>query len=213
MIIDLSILNADLNNIEDFLDNGIAYPSIHMDIMDGIFVKELSFDENIVRRVSKIYKNSIINCHLMVQNPDPLFEKYKDAGASYIIFHLEIGNTLERIKKIKDLNIKVGLSINPDTDVEDLVPYLALIDQVLIMSVYPGRGGQKYIESSTGKLKFLKEYKEKNNLNYSINVDGGINEETYKHVKPYSDFAVIGSRLTKSPKFKDDYLMFVELFK
>lgn len=213
MIIDLSILNADLNNIEDFLDNGIDYPSIHMDIMDGIFVKELSFDWNIVKRVSKIYKNSIINTHLMVQNPDPLFIKYKDAGASYIIFHLEIGNTLERIKKVRDLNIKVGLSINPDTNVEDLVPYLDLIDQVLIMSVYPGRGGQKYIESSTGKLKFLKEYKEKNNLNYIINVDGGINEETYKHVKPYSDFAVIGSRLTKSPKFKEDYLMFIELFK
>lgn len=213
MIIDLSILNADLNNIEDFLDNGIDYPSIHMDIMDGIFVKELSFDWNIVKRVSKIYKNSIINTHLMVQNPDPLFIKYKDAGASYIIFHLEIGNTLERIKKVRDLNIKVGLSINPDTNVEDLVPYLDSIDQVLIMSVYPGRGGQKYIESSTGKLKFLKEYKEKNNLNYIINVDGGINEETYKHVKPYSDFAVIGSRLTKSPKFKEDYLMFIELFK
>lgn len=213
MIIDLSILNADLNNIEDFLDNGIDYPSIHMDIMDGIFVKELSFDWNIVKRVSKIYKNSIINTHLMVQNPDPLFIKYKDAGASYIIFHLEIGNTLERIKKVRDLNIKVGLSINPDTNVEDLVPYLDLIDQVLIMSVYPGKGGQKYIESSTGKLKFLKEYKEKNNLNYIINVDGGINEETYKHVKPYSDFAVIGSRLTKSPKFKEDYLMFIELFK
>ena len=176
MILDLSILNADLNNIEDFLTPISDYLEfIHMDIMDGKFVKETSFDESIVKRCHDHLNNAIIDVHLMVQDPDKLFDKYFSAGASYITFHYEVGKIKERIDYIHSLGLKAGLSINPDTDIKVLDEYLPLVDQVLIMSVYPGRGDQSYIESSTNKIRYLKEFKEKHHLNYVINIDGGIN--------------------------------------
>jgi len=205
MFVDISILNADLENIEKFLEpiNDIKY--IHMDIMDGKFVKETSFDEKIVKRCSNYLKDSIIDVHLMVEDPEKEFIKYKEAGADYITFHYEVGKIKERIDMIHSLGLKAGLSINPDTDVMLIKDYLKDLDEVLIMSVYPGRGGQKYIESSTDKLKFLKEYKISNNLNYLINVDGGINFDTIDNVINYIDLVVIGSAITKKENYKEIY--------
>ena len=212
MIVDLSILNADLDKIEDFLKPIFDCPIIHMDIMDGKFVKELSFDERIVKRCSDFMPEAIIDCHLMVADPISLIEKYKDANADYITFHYEVGNIKETIDLIHSYGIKAGLSINPGTDVKVLEPYLKDIDMVLVMSVWPGRGGQSYIESSTDKLKFLKEYKDKHNLNYLINVDGGINMNTYEYVKPYADLAVVGSAITKASDYKEAYYSYQKLF-
>ena len=212
MIVDLSILNANLDNIEGFLKPLLAAPILHMDIMDGKFVKETSFDEKIVKRCALSSPRSIIDCHLMVENPIDLIDKYKDAGANYITFHYEVGRIKETIDLIHSKGLKAGISINPGTDVKVLEPYLKDVDMVLIMSVWPGRGGQSYIDSSTDKLKYLKEYKEKNNLHYLINVDGGINMNTYELVKPYADLAVVGSAITKAANYVETYYSYLQLF-
>ena len=213
MFLDLSILNADLNNIESFLKplkdmNAI----IHMDIMDGVFVKQTSFDESIVKRSKDVSPTSVVDVHLMCVNPEKLFNKYKDAGADYITFHYETSNVKENIDRIHSLGLKAGLSINPDTDVKLLEPYLKDVDMVLVMSVYPGLGGQSFIRSSIEKVKFLKEYKQKNDLHYLINIDGGINLNTYLNIKPYCDLAVVGSAITKSDNYIKTYYEYLMAF-
>ena len=212
MFISLSILNADLDHLDKFFEYPpIAYsPVNHLDIMDGIFVKETSFGPEVVEKSYEACPRAIVDVHLMVQNPDDDFIKYKEAHADYITFHLEIGDTLRRIELLKKLGVKVGLSINPDTKAEDLVPYLDKIDPVLVMSVWPGRGGQKFIESSIPKLEFLSNYKKSHNLHYIISVDGGINEETIPLVKPYVDLCVVGSAITKAT---NPYQKYLELYK
>ena len=213
MFLDISILNADLNNIESFLKPIKPYcPLIHMDIMDGKFVKQTSFNENIVLRSKNECPLSVIDVHLMCEHPENLFQKYKDAGADYITFHYETGNIKENIDRIHSLGLKAGVSINPDTDVKVLIPYLKYLDLILVMSVYPGLGGQSFIESSVEKVKFLKEYKTKNNLNYLINIDGGINLDTYLKIKPYVDMAGVGSAITKSDNYPKTYLDYLVLF-
>ena len=213
MFLDISILKANLDKIEEFIRPIKPWCFlIHMDIMDSIFVKQKSFDEEIVRRCKNESPLSIIDVHLMCVNPENLFNKYKDAGADYITFHYETGNIKENIDRIHSLGLKAGLSINPETDVEVLVPYLKDVDQILVMSVHPGLGGQSFIPSSIEKVKFLKKYKTSHDLHYLINIDGGINLETYTLVKEYSDMAVVGSAITKSDNYVKTYLEYLQLF-
>ena len=213
MFLDMSILNFNLDEIEKCLTPIRPWiPILHMDIMDGKFVKQTSFGTDIVRRSKNVCNLAIFDVHLMCVNPEELFMEYKDAGADYITFHYETGNVVENINKIHSMGLKAGLSINPDTDVKVLIPYLKDIDTVLIMSVFPGLGGQKFIESSIEKVKFLKEYKDKNNLHYLINIDGGINMETYKYVKPYCDLAVVGSAITRCENYIETYINYLKAF-
>jgi ribulose-phosphate 3-epimerase len=168
---------------------------IHLDIMDSIFVENKNeFDLN--------YKfNKKIDIHLMVKDVVSYINKYKKLSPEFITFHLEAtDNIIEMINLIKENNIKVGISIKPNTDINKLFPYLGLIDLVLVMSVEPGRGGQKFIESSTNKINELKKIREENNYHYLIEVDGGINNETIKYVEN-ADIKVVGSYITNS----DDY--------
>ena len=212
MLISLSILNADLDHIENlFQYPPLSYsPVNHMDIMDGKFVSETSFTEEVVKRAHEACPQAIVDVHLMVENPKDYFLRYKNAGADYITFHVEVGDTEETIKYLKELGMKVGLSLNPSTPVSDLLPYLKDIDLVLVMSVWPGRGGQKFIPESIDKLKELSEYKHKNNLTYVISVDGGINEETIPLVKEYADMCVVGSAITRAEK---PFMKYAELLK
>lgn len=212
MLLSLSILNTDLDKIEEFLSPIKFNPIIHMDIMDGKFVSNTSFDEKIVERCYNVSPRSIIETHLMVEKPELLFEKYKKAHSDYIIIHLETMNVGNNIKLIHELGMKAGLSIKPNTKVEDLVPYLDKIEEVLVMSVEPGKGGQEFMMDSINKLKFLKEYKIKNDLHYLINVDGGINDKTYKYVKEYSDIAVVGSYITKDSNYVLKYYQLLKDF-
>ncbi|MCR5741296.1 MAG: ribulose-phosphate 3-epimerase [Gammaproteobacteria bacterium] len=205
MLISLSILNAPLDNIEKFLAPLTMLPVIHMDIMDGKFVKQTSFDESVVKRAYEASPRSIIDVHLMVENPDEYFLKYKEAKADYITFHYEVGDIKRRIDYIHSLGLKAGLSINPDTDVKVLEPYLDDIDMVLVMSVFPGLGGQKFIDSSIEKVKYLKEYKTKHNKNFIISIDGGINLVTGQLVKNYCDLAVVGSAITKDANYVEAF--------
>ena len=196
-----SILSADLSNLAQQIRlvemSGADW--IHCDIMDGHFVPNISFGtlayENLKGKLDMIF-----DVHLMITNPlyyAPIFIK---KGADILTFHLEVEQDKDEIiKVIKENGAKAGISIKPKTNVEELVPYLDKIDLVLVMSVEPGFGGQKFMENSLPKIKFLDDYRKKHKLNYLIEVDGGINEKTAKLCKDNGcDIAVCGTYVFKA---------------
>ncbi|MDE6656033.1 MAG: ribulose-phosphate 3-epimerase [Anaeroplasmataceae bacterium] len=199
MEISLSILNMNYNHIKEELNQyaeKIQY--LHLDIMDGHFVPNISFGPSVVKSIHK-ENNFILDTHLMISNPMKYIQSFVEAGSDYITFHLEaVDNALEVIDYIHSLGVKAGISIKPNTKVEDLLPYLPNLDLVLIMSVEPGFGGQKFLESSIEKVKQLKQWKEEKGYVYLISIDGGINDLTLKKVEPYLDLAVVGSYITAS---------------
>lgn len=192
MKISASILSIKENikeNINILTKTDIDY--IHLDVMDGKFVNNKTFPIEEVKEFINYEKK--LDVHFMVSDVKKYIDDFKCLNPEYITFHYETNcDIMDLISYIKSLNIKVGLSICPDTNVEVLDKYLPYIDLILIMSVTPGAGGQKFMENSINKIKYLKE-KRKNN-NYLISVDGGINDETIKLVE--SDIAVVGSFIT-----------------
>ena len=177
-----------------------ATDQIHFDIMDGIFT------ENKTLEIEKVKENLInikdIDIHLMVKDIKNYVDKVLIFKPKFITFHIEaIENPNEFIKYIKEKNIKVGIAINPKTCLDKIYPYLKDIDLVLVMSVQAGKGGQKFIDISS-KIEEIYNYREKNKLNYIIEVDGGINNETISKVKK-ADLIVVGSYITDSNNYKE----------
>ena len=169
----------------------------HIDIMDGLFVENITWE---FREIKKILKHTKVkkDIHLMVENPKKYIDEYIKIKPEIITFHYEATNNhLELIKYIKENNIKAGISIKPNTKVEEIKNILENVDLVLVMSVEPGLGGQKYIENSTNKINELYKLREENNYNYLIEVDGGINNETKKYAKN-ADILVVGSYITNN---------------
>jgi len=192
-------IKEDLNNNIKKLDNSnIDY--LHLDIMDNIFVPNITWIFNEMNELLE-GTNKPKDVHLMVKDVIKYIDDYSKLNPEYITFHLEaVDNVLEVINYIKSKNIKVGVSIKPNTNVENLLEYLPLIDLVLIMSVEPGFGGQTFIESSLDKIEELYNIRENNNYNYLIEVDGGINSDNIKKLNK-CDIAVVGSYITN----KSDY--------
>ena len=179
MKVSVSVLSSSIKpqDIEKKLDNSNA-DFIHIDIMDGKFVENKTWTISEVKKFTS-YSHLPLDVHLMVNNPQKYIEDYALMNTSYLTFHYEAVKDIESIiNEIKNYGLKVGISICPDTNVDVLFPYLKDIDLVLIMSVYPGKSGQSFIESSTNKIKVLKEEIIKQNVNTIISVDGGINDET-----------------------------------
>lgn len=172
--------------------SGLDY--IHLDVMDGKFVSNVSLPYDEV--VNLIDSTQKLDVHLMVEDVEKYIDDFSNINPEYITFHLEVGNTLELIQKIKDKNIKVGLSIKPNTDLKAIQLYLNLIDLVLVMSVEPGYGGQKFIENTISRIDKLYQYRKENNLNFKIEVDGGINNQNISKLKK-CDMVVVGSYITK----------------
>lgn len=198
-----SILSLDFSKFDEqveILNKNVEY--IHFDAMDGKFVPNVTFGPSTLRDFRKA-SNLILDVHLMIVDPFKYIDDYIDAGADIITFHFEALNyDLSLCKKVIDQihskNIKAGISIKPKTDItliQNLLPYL---DLVLVMSVEPGFGGQKFIESSIDKVKYLKKQKDENDYNYIIEIDGGINDQTGKLVKEAGvELAVAGSFVFK----------------
>ena len=173
---------------------------LHVDLMDGGFVPTKNFTIPEVLDLLENHKKPL-DIHLMVFDPIIYIDDLAKLEPKYITFHVEATKDIVKtIEKIRKYNIGVGLSIKPNTDLYELMPYLSLIDLVLIMSVEPGAGGQEFIPSSTDRLKELIEFRFQNNLSFQIEMDGGINADTIKLV-PDLDIAVSGSFICKS----DDY--------
>jgi ribulose-phosphate 3-epimerase len=201
MIVSPSILSADFSKLyEDTLRVNKA-SWLHIDVMDGIFVPNISFGAPIQKSIRAKF-NQVFDTHLMITDPLKYIDDFAKAGSDYITFHIEAKSDInETINKIHSLNIKAGLSIKPNTEPNKLIPYLDKIDLVLVMSVEPGFGGQKYMPHAADKIKWLDEYRKNNNLNYLISVDGGINDETKEYVKEAGvDVVVMGSYLFKQEK-------------
>lgn len=177
------------------LDNlNIDY--FHIDIMDGIFVKNKTWEYEEIKEKLKATKTKK-DVHLMVSDVKKYINEFINLKPEIITFHYEAyNNPIELINYIKDNNIKAGISIKPNTKVEEIKDILKYVDLVLVMSVEPGAGGQSYIENSTNKINELKTIREKNNFNYLIEVDGGINDITKKQAKN-ADILVVGSFITK----------------
>lgn len=168
---------------------------IHLDVMDNIFVNNYKVPSN------KINYNKKIDLHLMVKDIKKYLDYYKELNINNVTFHYEIGDTLEYISLIKKNNFKVGLAINPNTKVEEILPFLDKVDMVLVMSVEPGYGGQSFIPDTILKIEYLNKYRRDNNLNYLIEVDGGIDNFTIK--KANVDIAVVGSFITNSNDYTE----------
>ncbi len=177
-----SILSADFsqlgNEIKRLEDGGADM--IHVDVMDGHFVPNLTIGPPVIKALRN-YSKLPFDVHLMISPVHKYIKNYAEAGADIITIHPEAtDDLLGSINFIKSLKKKVGVSLNPDTSVEIIKKLLSSIDLVLIMSVYPGFGGQKFIPDVLKKIKELKEIKEKQNFKFDIEVDGGINFENSK---------------------------------
>ena len=190
-----SVLTADFSNLKKELDSIATADYLHLDIMDGHFVPNISFGPAITKQIEK---NTLLplDVHLMVSDPlnwIPLFSLPK---VKFITIHIESNHVDQTIELIKKNKIGVGLSIKPNTMVSKIIPYLSKIDLVLVMTVEPGFGGQSFIMSSLDKVKELVELRRKNGLSFVIEVDGGVNFETAKLCKDQGvDIAVAGSYL------------------
>ena len=183
------------------LDNlNIDY--FHVDIMDGIFVPNKTMDsECVIEFLNKTKTKKDI--HLMVNDINKYIDKFIELEPEFITFHYEATNDhMEIIDYIKSKNIKVGLSIKPNTKIKEIEYLLDKIDLILIMSVEPGFGGQQFIESSIDKINELYNLRKNNNYKFLIEVDGGINNETIEKVKN-SDILVVGSYITNSNNYKE----------
>lgn len=151
---------------------------IHIDIMDGKFVGNKTWTTSEVKKFTS-YSTLPLEVHLMVNNPSKYIEDYALMNTSIIIFHYEaVKDINEMINKVKLYGLKVGIAINPETNINVLIPYLNMIDEVLIMSVHPGKSGQSFIEESLEKISVLKNIILEGNYKTIISVDGGINNET-----------------------------------
>ncbi len=179
-----SILSADFSQLGSEikrLEEGGA-DMIHVDVMDGHFVPNLTIGPPIIKRLRNCTKLPF-DVHLMISPVHKYIEDYSNAGADIITIHPETTNNLiDSINLIKKLNKKVGVSLNPDSELKIIDNVLSKIDLVLIMSVFPGFGGQKFIPEVVDKIKNLKKIKEEKKLNFDIEVDGGINFENKKIV-------------------------------
>lgn len=182
-----SILSADFNKMREELDSlvslGIKY--IHFDVMDGNFVNNISFGIPVLKSLKKGNYPLLFDVHLMITKPLKYAVDFLDGGADILTFHYEAVTKNELAKLIDIIHSKnklVGISIKPNTKPQVLLPYLDKIDLVLVMSVEPGFGGQKFMVESLEKIKFLANYKKEKGLDFIIEVDGGINEATSKDV-------------------------------
>ena len=187
-------------NIKKLDQTTIDY--LHLDIMDGYFVDNKTWGiKEVLETLNDTSKP--LDVHLMVRDIFKYIDNYKALKPVFITFHLEAtSNPLEVIDYLKQNNIKVGMSIKPNTEISELEPYLSYLDLVLIMSVEPGMGGQSFIKNSIEKIELLNQLRKENNYHYLIEVDGGINDDTAKFCEK-ADILVVGSYITNSADYQN----------
>ena len=174
---DFKVLGQEMKKTEE---NGAAY--INFDVMDGMFVPSISFGMPVLASIHDATEQ-FMDAHLMVQEPIRYVEAFQKAGADYVTVHLEACEDVKTtLDKIHACGMKAGLAVNPETDVKELVPYLEDVEMILIMSVHPGFGGQKFIPESLDKIREVRAMLNEKNLETDIQVDGGIYVENVREV-------------------------------
>ena len=192
----ISILDCDFNNLEYEINrvNNSNSDLIHIDIMDGKFVPNNTMEKFDMNKISK-YSDKNFDVHLMVENPIDYITSFITPLTDYISIHLESKGIDQSLKIIKENGIKCGLAINPNTEIQKLYPFLEIIDMVIIMSVFPGKGGQKFIENTYDKVETLRNH----DKNIDISVDGGVGSSNSKTlISKGASTLVSGSYLMKS---------------
>ena len=196
-----SILSADFSNLKTDIEmiNSSQADWFHVDIMDGVFVPNISFGMPVLKAISK-YAKKELDVHLMIINPEKYIEKFAELGSDNITIHYETCNNLDdTIKIIKYTGVKVGVAINPDTDVKVLEKYINNIDMVCLMGVFPGFSGQKFIEKTFQRCSELRQMIISNNSKCQIEIDGGVSDtNARKLLECGANILVAGSFVFKS---------------
>ena len=208
IIVSPSILASDFNKlgeeIQRISDAGAEF--LHFDVMDGHFVNNISFGIPVLESIAHTHK-LFNDVHIMISEPKRYAERFCKAGADILTFHYEACANDEEVNDIIDIihqnQVKAGLSIKPNTKVETVVKFLDKVDLLLVMSVEPGFGGQKFMDSALDKISFLRKYIDEHNLNCLIEVDGGINDQTAKlAIDAGVDVLVAGNYIFHSDDYK-----------
>ena len=183
-IISPSMLSADFGNLErdtKMIDRSAA-EWVHIDVMDGVFVPNISFGFPVMKPIRKA-TNKVLDVHLMIVEPEKYVRRFVEAGADYVTFHYEATDDIEGcIKAIREAGAKVGISIKPATEAAVLTDILSKVDLVLVMSVEPGFGGQSFIDGSLDKIRELAKMRQEQGLDFIIEVDGGISAKNAAEV-------------------------------
>lgn len=201
-IISPSVLSADFGNLQADCEmiNRSDAAWLHVDVMDGVFVPNISFGFPIVETIKK-HCTKVIDVHLMIVEPEKYIDRFVKAGADIITVHLEtLKNPFDTLRSIRDLGVKVGITINPDVPVKSLYGLVEQVDMVLLMSVFAGYGGQKFIEETYSRIEELKAIIAEENPDCLIQIDGGVNlENAPKLFEAGVDVLVAGSAVFNSP--------------
>lgn len=210
-----SLLAADFTRlgeqIRETQEAGAQY--LHIDVMDGVFVPSISFGMPLIESIRPV-SSQFFDVHLMIVHPEKYIEEFVRCGADGITFHLEAAQDPQSvIDKIHQCGAKVGISIKPGTALEEVFPYLEQIEMVLIMSVEPGFGGQAFIPGSYERIRQMREYIDKHDLNVKIEVDGGVGKKNVREVmKAGADVFVAGSGVFRKNSISDNISKFQEAF-
>ncbi len=201
-----SVLGADFSRLaEEIVDaDRLDIDMFHLDIMDGRFVPNISFGPGIVKTIDRL-TDHFLDVHLMLSRPEEYFDAFHRAGADSITFHIEIHpDPTEIVCRIRNLGLNTGISLNPDTPIDRVLPYLKQFDYLLIMSVFPGFGGQEFIEATLPKITAARRYIDSEGLLTKIQVDGGIdNHNAETVVGAGADILVIGTAFFNSTDRRD----------
>ena len=194
-----SILAADFANLSKEINKVKDAKYIHLDIMDGLFVPNITFGPGIVRAL-RPYTEQIFDTHLMIREPEKYIEEFAEAGSDIITIHVEAVTHLDRvINQVKEAGCRVGVALNPSTSLSVLEYVLEDLDQVLIMTVNPGFGGQKFVPQMKNKIKKLREMIDSRHLETIIQIDGGVNRNNIKELSDIGvDLFVAGSAIFKT---------------
>jgi ribulose-phosphate 3-epimerase len=190
-----SVLTADFTDLENELKSIETADYLHLDIMDGHFVPNISFGPAISKMISQ-KTNLPLDIHLMVTDPYQWIDGFTFKNTKYITIHVESNDVRKTMDKIKSNHVKLGLSVKPKTSIDELMPFIHEVDLVLVMTVEPGFGGQSFMHDMMDKVKELVEIRKKYNLSFEIEVDGGISDQTIEIARLSGvDVCVAGSYL------------------